>query len=84
MGVTRKLGDFNESKWPMHTEAARADLYKQVMEKNGQGRETYGIVSPPILSLPLLSIIPCNLHCIMAIMKKLVHHPDSMIMTITS
>lgn len=60
----------------MHTEESRADLYKQVKEKrNTQGRDMYGIITEPILSLLLLSIIPCNLHCLMAIMWKLVQLP---------
>jgi hypothetical protein len=57
-------------------EESRADLYKQVKEKrNAQGRDTYRIITEPILSLPLLSIILCNLHCLMAIMQKVVQLP---------
>jgi hypothetical protein len=56
----------------MHSDEIRADQYQCMREKTVKGEDMYRVIAEPILHLPLISIIPCNLHCIMAVMRKLV------------
>lgn len=68
----RQLDKFKIHDWPMHKEEIRVDRYKRLKERNSRRVDMYGIIAEPIVQLPLLNIIPCNLHCIMAILRKLV------------
>ncbi len=71
----RDLGDFKKEEWPMHTEQQRAAIVEAMTGHHTppKGTLTYGIVSSPILNFPLKRVIPCNMHCVMAILCKLVH-----------
>jgi hypothetical protein len=70
--VNSKLGDFNIEHWPIHSEKKQRKNATRVTEHRARGRDTYGIQVNLILNFPLKSTIPCNMHCIMAILHKLV------------
>lgn len=75
--VFSDIHDFSVPSWPFHSEEQRAKWAEEVMQKQGKGRRTYaknhcGVVGSPLFALPLKQIIPCNMHAVMAILKKLV------------
>ncbi len=55
---------------------------EHVREKTIKGEDMYGVIAEPILHLLLISIILCNLHCIKAVMHKLVQLPFHTHMTV--
>jgi hypothetical protein len=66
----------------MHTEEERAAITAAVVEGTARDKDMYGIIAKPILAFALKKVIPCNMHCIMAILHKLVctlHHTLSLL-----
>src|SRR3989344_4371557 len=60
----------------MHTQKARQKLVKKI-ENGEEEKSTYGIISTPILDFPVKQVVPCNMHCLMAILRKLVCRTSS-------
>lgn len=57
----------------MHSEETREKLYEMIKEgKSLIHTDMYGIMTLPILPFTLDSILPDNLHCVMAVERKLV------------
>ncbi len=72
-----ELHDFSKTEWLFHSEADRQKWATEVARRRGRGKHAYGkehcgVIAPPIFELPLKHIIPCNMHALMAILKKLV------------
>lgn len=58
----------------MHMEEARERMYMWVRGWKTWAKDTYGVTSQLLLGFLLSHVILCNLHCIMAILCKLVQH----------
>jgi hypothetical protein len=69
------IHDFSKPSWPMRTEEeVNADEQDIPTTKSGQKRHAkqhHGVQSRRILPFPRKNIIPCFLHCLSAIVKKL-------------
>jgi hypothetical protein len=71
------IHDFSIEAWPFHEEEERQKWAMEVMQRQegsrrAYGREHHGVISSPLFKLPLTQVVPCNLHALMAILKKLV------------
>lgn len=60
----------------MHTRAERQEIVTKI-NNHEKTDNKFGIIAEPILDFPLGQVIPCNMHCVMGIMKKLVRLPHS-------
>ncbi len=67
----RQLGNFQKKGWKMHTQKAQQKLVKKI-ENGEEEKSMYSIISTPILDFPVKQVVSCNMHCLMAILCKLV------------
>lgn len=72
-----EIADFTVEHWPFRNKAQWRYLVKRLRGKSLSTRKAnaasnFGIQAEPVLDLPLTNIIPCMLHTVMALVKKLV------------
>jgi len=75
-----QLGNLTILEWPLHTDEVIEKAEENVEKATKKGKSTeycarryFGIQGKRLLRFPRSSIIPCNLHCFMGVMRKLVN-----------
>lgn len=72
-----QLSDFTILSWPFRDEESMRELGRQAEAKKSEysrsqfARDHYGIRGVPLFNIKFDHIVPCMLHCFMAIMRKL-------------
>lgn len=72
----KDIGDFSIPCWPFRNRQRWKEIIEEIKQLSeatakANGRRNGGVIGEPVFDFDLEHIIPCMLHCIMAVIKKL-------------